>query len=166
MRTGVASPTYSSRSGSERSAEAGVLALHDSEIDLDACDPDRLGAYVCTSVGNIDLIMSLKERVTDFSRVPPHAAFHCFNHSAACVLSSFFNIRGPVHDRDPEEALQECSDGVRELNPQNYPPCTRPLRTASAHPVPRSRDARGRRYPPRSAAWSSGCTERSTQCPA
>ena len=76
---------------------AAVLALHDSEIDLDACDADRLGVYVGTSIGNMDLIMSLKQRITDFARVPPHAAFHCFNHSAACVLSSFFNIRGPMH---------------------------------------------------------------------
>lgn len=89
---------------------AGVLALHDSEIDLDACDPDRLGVYVGTSVGNMDLIMSLKERITDFSRVPPHTAFHCFNHSAACVLSSFFNIRGPVHT-----TTTGCNSGLGAL---------------------------------------------------
>jgi 3-oxoacyl-[acyl-carrier-protein] synthase II len=89
---------------------AGVLALHDAEIYLDACDPDRLGVYVGTSVGNMDLIMSLKERVTDFSLVPPHAAFHCFNHSAACVLSSFFNIRGPVHT-----TTTGCNSGLDAL---------------------------------------------------
>lgn len=89
---------------------AGVLALHDAEIDLDACDPDRLGVYVGTSVGNIDLIMSLKARVTDFSRVPPYAAFHCFNHSAACMLSSFFNIRGPVHT-----TTTGCNSGLDAL---------------------------------------------------
>ncbi|MBC7789616.1 MAG: beta-ketoacyl-[acyl-carrier-protein] synthase family protein [Anaerolineae bacterium] len=86
---------------------AGVLALHDAEIDLDACDPDRLGVFVGTSIGNLDVIMSLKERHTASAPLPPHAAFHCFNHSAACVLSSFFNIRGPVHT-----TTSGCNSGI------------------------------------------------------
>jgi 3-oxoacyl-[acyl-carrier-protein] synthase II len=86
---------------------AGVLALHDAEIDLDACDADRLGVFVGTSIGNLDVIMGLRERVTTLADVPPHAAFHCFNHSAACVLSSFFNIRGPVHT-----TTSGCNSGI------------------------------------------------------
>jgi 3-oxoacyl-[acyl-carrier-protein] synthase II len=76
---------------------ASVLALHDSEIDLDACDPDRLGVHVGTSVGNMGEIFDLTERYRRTGEVPAHTAFHAFNHSAACVISSFFNIRGPVH---------------------------------------------------------------------
>jgi 3-oxoacyl-[acyl-carrier-protein] synthase II len=89
---------------------AAVLALHDAEIDLDACDPDRLGVFVGTSIGNLDVIASLKERLTSTGAIPPHAAFHCFNHSAACVLSSFFNIRGPVHTTS-----SGCNSGVDAL---------------------------------------------------
>lgn len=86
---------------------ASVLALHDAEIDLDACDADRLGVFVGTSIGNLDVIMSLRERLSNLADVPPHTAFHCFNHSAACVLSSFFNIRGPVHT-----TTSGCNSGI------------------------------------------------------
>ena len=89
---------------------ASVLALHDAEIDLDACDPERLGVYVGTSIGNLDTIMSLRARLADDLAVPPHTAFHCFNHSAACVLSSFFNIRGPVHT-----TTSGCNSGLDAL---------------------------------------------------
>jgi 3-oxoacyl-[acyl-carrier-protein] synthase II len=87
-----------------------VLALHDSEIDLDACNPDRLGVFVGTSIGNLDVVMSLKERANALGDVPPHAAFHCFNHSAACLVSSFFNIRGPVHT-----TTSGCNSGIDAL---------------------------------------------------
>ncbi len=86
---------------------ASVLALHDAEIDLDACDADRLGVFVGTSIGNLDVVMSMKDRQKAQGDIPPHAAFHCFNHSAACVLSSFFNIRGPVHT-----TTSGCNSGV------------------------------------------------------
>ena len=89
---------------------ASVLALHDAEIDLDACDPDRFGVFVGTSVGNLDVVMSLRERVKTQSDVPPSTAFHCFNHSAACVYSSFFNIRGPVHT-----TTSGCNSGIDAL---------------------------------------------------
>ncbi len=45
-------------------------------------------------------LMSLKERHKSLADLPPHAAFHCFNHSAACVLSSLLQYpgAGPHHD--------------------------------------------------------------------
>ena len=89
---------------------ASVLALHDAEIDLDACDGDRLGVFVGTSIGNLDVVMALRERRNALTEVPPHAAFHCFNHSAACVLSSFFNIRGPIHT-----TTSGCNSGIDAL---------------------------------------------------
>ena len=76
---------------------AAVLALHDAEIDLDGCDPERFGVFVGTSIGNLDVIVDLNDRLKRDGSLPAHAAFHCFNHSAACVISSFFNIRGPMH---------------------------------------------------------------------
>jgi 3-oxoacyl-[acyl-carrier-protein] synthase II len=89
---------------------ASVLALHDAEIDLDACDPDRLGVYVGTSIGNLADVLALNERLHATGELPPHAAFHAFNHSSACLLSSFFNIRGPIHT-----ATSGCNSGLDAL---------------------------------------------------
>jgi 3-oxoacyl-[acyl-carrier-protein] synthase II len=89
---------------------AGVLALHDAELDLDGCDPDRLGVYVGTSIGNLGDVLSLNERYHTAGTLPPHTAFHAFNHSAACVLSSFFNIRGPIHT-----TTSGCNSGLDAL---------------------------------------------------
>ena len=89
---------------------AGVLALHDAELDLDACDPDRLGVHVGTSIGNLADVLALNERYQQSGQVPPHTAFHAFNHSAACVVSSFFNIRGPIHT-----TTSGCNSGLDAL---------------------------------------------------
>jgi 3-oxoacyl-[acyl-carrier-protein] synthase II len=89
---------------------AAVLALHDAELDLDACDPDRLGIHVGTSVGNVGEMFRLRELQLATGVLPPHAAFHAFNHSAACLYSSFFNIRGPVHT-----TTSGCNSGVDAL---------------------------------------------------
>ncbi len=89
---------------------ASVLALHDAELDLDACDPDRLGIHVGTSIGSLGDMMALRAQWRETGRVPPHTAFHAFNHSAACVLSSFFNIRGPIHT-----TTSGCNSGLDAL---------------------------------------------------
>src|SRR5262245_10252512 len=89
---------------------AAVLALHDAEIDLDACNADRFGVHVGTSIGNLADVLALNERYDRTGSVPPHAAFHAFNHSAACVVSSFFNIRGPIHT-----TTSGCNPGVDAL---------------------------------------------------
>jgi 3-oxoacyl-[acyl-carrier-protein] synthase II len=89
---------------------AAVLALHDAEIDLDACDPDRLGVHVGTSVGNLETIMSLNSQYLRTGTIPPYTSFHAFNHSAACVVSSFFNIRGPIHT-----TTSGCNSGLDAL---------------------------------------------------
>jgi 3-oxoacyl-[acyl-carrier-protein] synthase II len=90
---------------------ASVLALHDAELDLDACDPDRLGINVGTSIGNIgDLLGMNQEYQATRKNPPPHTAFYIFNHSAACFLSSFFNIRGPVHT-----TTSGCNSGLDAL---------------------------------------------------
>lgn len=89
---------------------ASVLALHDAEIDLDACDPDRFGVFVGTSLGNSEEMLRAAEARTSGRPVPPHAAFHLFPHSAACLVSSFFNIRGPIHT-----TTSGCNSGVDAL---------------------------------------------------
>lgn len=89
---------------------AGVLALHDAEIDLDACDADRFGVHVGTSVGNVGELFRQREVLDRAGAIPPHTAFHCFHGSAACVLSSFFNIRGPVYTTS-----QGCNSGLDAL---------------------------------------------------
>lgn len=89
---------------------SGVLALHDAELDLDACDPDRLGVYVGTSIGNLGEVLDLQRRFGPTGNPPAHTAFHAFNHSSACVISSFFNIRGPIHT-----ASSGCNSGLDAL---------------------------------------------------
>ena len=90
---------------------AAVLALHDAEIDLDACDPDRLGVFVGTSIGNLGEVIELQQKYLQSGRrLPAHTAFHAFNHSAACVISSFFNIRGPI-----QTASSGCNSGLDAL---------------------------------------------------
>ena len=89
---------------------ASVLALHDAEIDLDACDPDRLGVYAGTSIGNMATVLGLGSQFRTEGRVPAHSAFYAFNHAAACVVSSFFNIRGPIHT-----TTSGCNAGVDAL---------------------------------------------------
>lgn len=89
---------------------ASVLALHDAEIDLDACDPDRLGIHVGTSAGNLGDLLAFARRLEQTGTLPPHTAFHTFAHSTACILSSFFNIRGPIHTTS-----QGCNSGLDAL---------------------------------------------------
>ncbi len=93
---------------------ASVLALHDAQIDLDGCDPDRLGVHVGTSIGNLGDILSLNRTLERSGGLPAHAAFHAFSHSSACVLSSFFNIRGPIHT-----TTSGCNSGLDALG-QSY----------------------------------------------
>ncbi len=73
---------------------AAVLALHDAEIDIDAVDRDRLGLIVGTGVGNLKVIDDLASGHRDGAAMPAHAAFTSIHHSAACVLSSFLDVRG------------------------------------------------------------------------
>lgn len=89
---------------------ASVLALHDAELDLDACDADRFGIHVGTSVANLELTFDLQKKRVAGTPPPAHAAFYVFNHSAACILSSFFNIRGPVHT-----TTSGCNSGLDAL---------------------------------------------------
>jgi hypothetical protein len=42
---------------------------------------------VGTSVGNLETILELNSRYQKSGSAPPHASFHAFNHSAACVIS-------------------------------------------------------------------------------
>ena len=89
---------------------ASVLALHDAELDLDGCDADRLGIHVGTSVANVEFTFELQRRRLAGSPLPAHSAFYAFHHSAACILSSFFNIRGPVHT-----TTSGCNSGLDAL---------------------------------------------------
>lgn len=89
---------------------AAVLALHDAEIDLDGCDPDRFGVFVGTSLGNVDELLHAHTGLQQGKPIPPTLAFNLFNHSAACSLSSFFNIRGPVHT-----TTSGCNSGLDAL---------------------------------------------------
>ena len=89
---------------------AAVLALHDAEIDVDACDPERFAVHVGTSVGNMQSIMESRTAFAAGSAVAPHTAFYSIHHSIACVVSSTLNIRGPVHT-----TTSGCNSGLDAL---------------------------------------------------
>lgn len=78
---------------------AAARALADAGLALDACDPDRVGINVGTSIGNLSSMFDLVRRFSPTSRrhLPGRSAFHVFNHGAACVISSVLDIRGPIH---------------------------------------------------------------------
>lgn len=89
---------------------AAVLALHDAELDVDACDEERFGIHVGTSVGNMQAIMESRELHDRGLPVPPHTAFNGIHHSIACVVSSTLNIRGPAHT-----TTSGCNSGLDAL---------------------------------------------------
>lgn len=89
---------------------AAVLALHDAELDVDACDQERFGIHVGTSVGNFQAVMDSCALRAARSPVPPHTAFHGIHHSIACVVSSTLNICGPVHT-----TTSGCNSGLDAL---------------------------------------------------
>jgi 3-oxoacyl-[acyl-carrier-protein] synthase II len=93
---------------------ASVVALHDAGFDLDRRDGDlereRLGIQVGTSIGNLEYGLRLNDEWQKSGVSPAHAAFYAFNHSTACVLSSFFDIEGPIHT-----TTSGCNSGLDAL---------------------------------------------------
>ena len=50
-----------------------ILALHDAELDLDACDPNRLGVHVGTGIGTVDTVLRMREKYgAPGVPAPPH----------------------------------------------------------------------------------------------
>lgn len=86
---------------------AAVLALHDAELDVDACDHERFAIHVGTSVGNMQSIMESKAAQLSRSTVSPNTAFNGIHHSMACVVSATLNIRGPIHT-----TTSGCNSGI------------------------------------------------------
>jgi 3-oxoacyl-[acyl-carrier-protein] synthase II len=86
---------------------ASALALHDANFQVDEQDADRVGVYIGTSIGNFCEGSSIKEKWTATGTISPHMAFYLFTHSAACILSAFFNLRGPMHT-----ISQGCNSGL------------------------------------------------------
>jgi 3-oxoacyl-[acyl-carrier-protein] synthase II len=89
---------------------AAKLALEDANIHPDSHDADRIGVYVGTSIANIAETFALRDKWLSTGTVAPHTAFHTFNHSAACILSSYFDLRGPIHT-----SSSGCNSGVDAL---------------------------------------------------
>ncbi len=76
---------------------ASVLALQDANIDFDTCERDRIGVCVGTSIGNLGEMFAYRDQWLAADGVLSNMGFQLFNHSAACLLSSFFDLRGPIH---------------------------------------------------------------------
>ncbi|MBX3374893.1 MAG: beta-ketoacyl-[acyl-carrier-protein] synthase family protein [Phycisphaeraceae bacterium] len=77
---------------------AAQLAWFDAAIPDRPIDPERAGIVIGSSVGNLEAMReaAARARVDPSGRIPAHAAFHLFNHSATCLLASSFDLRGPV----------------------------------------------------------------------
>jgi len=75
---------------------ASALAFEDSNIDLENCDRNRFGIIVGTSVGNIGEMFACRDKWLAGGKASPSSAFQMFHHSAACLLSSYFDLRGPI----------------------------------------------------------------------
>ncbi len=72
------------------------LALEDSKLESQ-CDPDRIGISVGTSVASMRESLQVRDRWKETQQpMRPYEGFHLFNHSAACLLSALFDVRGPV----------------------------------------------------------------------
>ncbi|HEX8650840.1 MAG TPA: beta-ketoacyl-[acyl-carrier-protein] synthase family protein [Pyrinomonadaceae bacterium] len=89
---------------------ASTLALQDASINLDDQDKERIGVYIGTSIANMAEGFSLRDKWLATGTVAPHTAFHTFNHAAACILSSLFDIRGPIHTTS-----SGCNSGLDAL---------------------------------------------------
>ena len=86
---------------------AGALALEDSGLDLDGCGRDRVGTHVGTSIASLDKSFEIRDAFMKFHRASASSAFYGFNHSAACLLSATFDLRGPLHT-----ASSGCNSGL------------------------------------------------------
>ncbi len=89
---------------------ASSLAFQDSNIDLEDCDPDRFGITVGTSVGNIGEMFESRDKWLAGGKARPGSAFQMFHHSAACLLSSYFDLRGPI-----QTISSGCNSGLDAL---------------------------------------------------
>ncbi|MCB9913995.1 MAG: beta-ketoacyl-[acyl-carrier-protein] synthase family protein [Planctomycetes bacterium] len=73
---------------------AAVLALHDAELDLSSVSGERMALVVGTGAGNFAHVAEQAGRWAAGGELAPAAAFTSIHHSAACVLTSFFDLRG------------------------------------------------------------------------
>ncbi|MFQ5605864.1 MAG: beta-ketoacyl-[acyl-carrier-protein] synthase family protein [bacterium] len=89
---------------------ASALSLKDANIDLNTCDRDRIGVNVGTSLANIGETFVSRDKWLTGRRIPSNMAFQLFNHSAACFLSSLFDLRGPMHTTS-----SGCNSGLDAL---------------------------------------------------
>ncbi len=76
---------------------AAALAIEDAAFELRSADRQRIGVFVGTSVGQLEYCFELRDRWQARRPLTPSGAFHAFNHSVACVVSSQFDLQGPVH---------------------------------------------------------------------
>jgi 3-oxoacyl-[acyl-carrier-protein] synthase II len=76
---------------------AAALAIEDAVLDVAAANRQRIGVFVGTSVGQLEYCFALRDRWQADRPLTPSGAFQAFNHSVACVISSQFDLQGPVH---------------------------------------------------------------------
>ena len=93
---------------------AAALAIEDAALDLTGVNRERIGVYVGTSVGQLEYCFELRDRWQSGRALTPTGAFHAFNHSVACIVSSQFDLQGPVHTTSTG-----CNSGMDALGVAN-----------------------------------------------
>ncbi|HUP20920.1 MAG TPA: beta-ketoacyl synthase N-terminal-like domain-containing protein, partial [Gemmatimonadota bacterium] len=76
---------------------ASALALEDAGLVGARVDPRRIGVWAGTSIGNMAAaIRTYAGWASNGGHPAPDAAFRLFHHSAACLVSALFDLRGPA----------------------------------------------------------------------
>lgn len=91
---------------------ASALALKDAGINAETLNNDRVGVCVGTSIANFAECLGTRDKWLKEDRMGfnPTEAFYLFNHSSACLLSSFFDFRGPM-----STVSTGCNSGIDAL---------------------------------------------------
>lgn len=90
---------------------AAALALEDAGLGTEGVDPQRVGVVVGTSVGSLTAGLPACDRWSrGEGRFGADAAFHLFHQSAACRISSHFDLRGPI-----QTVSTGCNSGLDAL---------------------------------------------------
>ena len=91
---------------------ASSLALEDAGLNGEALNKERVGVCVGTSMANFADCLGARDKWLKEDRMgfSPSQAFYLFNHSAACLLSSLFDFRGPM-----STVSTGCNSGIDAL---------------------------------------------------
>jgi 3-oxoacyl-[acyl-carrier-protein] synthase II len=93
---------------------AANLAILDAKLE-NAYERDKIGVFAGTSVANLPETFLGRDLWLKENKVRPDSSFQVFNHSAACMISSLFDLRGPTIT-----VTTGCNSGMDALGHAKY----------------------------------------------